>query len=168
MWEFPTSTCESISPTMPYQPWSALANLMIIAMLLTRKRTVLVLSTIWFELIHLYCHITLSSGLTLLQHVSVYPILLSYLRVPHSAYPVILLDMFVALHFGGIWQIFSGLLVLLSCKPPDKMVVYGALAVIGLLVNEYLHCERMVRWLDFPYHVLLELSGMFVFYHMTQ
>jgi hypothetical protein len=165
MWEFPTSTCESL--VWGGQPWSALANLMILAMLLTRKRTLLVGSIIWFELIHLYCHITQATGLTLLQHFSVYPILLNYLRVPHSAYSVILLDVFVALRVGGIWQLFTGIMVLLSCHPPDKKVVYGALVVMVLLVNEYLNCEKMVAWFDFPYHVLLELSGMYTFYHMS-
>ena len=166
-WAFPTSTCESIQPTMPHQPWSALVNAAIMAMLLMRKRTAVVYSILLFEALHLYGHVALADDISLVQHLSIYPIMYSYLRPPKGMHKFIALDMAIALAVGGIWQIFSGMVVFLLCKPPDARVTWGSVAVILLLWNEYMHCEKMVAWFDFPYHVLLELSGMYIFHRMT-
>ena len=50
------STCEVPVEGMPRQPWSSLANALMIVMLLTRKRTKVVGSLILFELVHLAAH----------------------------------------------------------------------------------------------------------------
>lgn len=34
---------------------------------------------------------------------------------------------------------------------------------IGLIGNEALHCQKMLKWKPLPYHVLVEMAGMLVF-----
>lgn len=124
-WEFPTSTCEVPVEGMPRQPWSSLANALIIAMLLTRKRTKLVGSIILFELVHLAAHVTYSKKLSLLQHLCIYPILHYYARAGRWSRVAMVVDLIVVMLVGGFYQVASGFVLFYSHTIPDMRVKVG-------------------------------------------
>ncbi len=167
-WEFPTSTCEVPVEGMPRQPWSSLANALMIAMLLTRKRTKLVGSIILFELVHLAAHVTYSKKLSLLQHLCIYPILHYYARAGRWSRVAMAVDLIVVMLVGGFYQVASGFLLIYSHIIPDMRVKVGGGAVLLLLANEVVSCTHMLEFASLPYHLAVEILGSYVFYCMTE
>jgi len=166
-WEFPTSTCEVPVEGMPRQPWSSLANALIIAMLLTRKRTKLVGSIILFELVHLAAHATYSKKLSLLQHLCIYPILHYYARAGRWSRVAMVVDLIVVMLVGGFYQVASGFVLVYSHTITDMRVKVGGGAVLLLLANEVVSCTHMLEFASLPYHLAVEILGSYVFYCMT-
>ncbi len=169
-WQYPTSTCERYHAEPPYQPYSAAVNLAAVAMIVGKRRqTRLTRSILWFELVHAYAH-AFGGGpsLALLQHVLIYPIIDSYTgRL--GAWAVV--DLAVALSLGGIWQFLSGVALFFHAIPAGRCkpeVARGAALVVVLLACEVLACEALLQRRDLPYHALLEVAGMYTFYHMIR
>ena len=168
-WTFPTSTCETPVDHLPRQPWSSLVNAAIICMLVCcRRHTNLVKSIVLFELIHLYSHVAYKPGLSVVQHYSMYAVLHYYAKPGRWTITAKVVDSIVVAVFGGIWQIYSGIALLFTYTVKDDRVKAGACAVALLLANEQLNCIRMLQFADLPYHCVLELVGMYVFYCMTE
>ena len=167
-WEFPTSTCEVPVEGIPRQPWSSLANALMIAMLLTRKRTKLVASLILFELVHLAAHVTYSKKLSLLQHLCIYPIVHYYARAGRWSRVAMAVDVLVTLFVGGFYQVASGFLLFYSHIIPDTRIMLGGGATIALLANEVVSCTHMLEFASLPYHLAPEILGCYVFYCMTE
>lgn len=161
----------------PYQPWSCLANVLTIVMLANRKRqTAVTRSIICFEIPHAFAHAFGGiAGLSLFQHFLMYPVIVSY-TAPTLArgklLALVCMDIVVACAVGGVWQIYSGIVVFIACMLSSRVqrnpaVLKGIALVTLLLANEVLFCEALLDQLHFPYHVFLELAGMYVFYQMT-
>ena len=157
-----------IPDVMPRQPWSSLANALIIAMLLTRKRTKLVGSIILFELVHLAAHVTYSKKLSLLQHLCTYPILHYYARAGRWSRVAMAVDLIVVMLVGGFYQVASAFLIFFTHIIPDMRVKVGGGAVLLLLANEVVSCTHMLEFASLPYHLAVEILGSYVFYCMTE
>jgi len=167
-WAFPTSTCEAPIDDFPRQPWSALVNVLIIAMLLRRKRTPLVLSIVLFELVHLWSHSIYRPGLAVLQHFAVYPVLHYYARPGRWTRHAKLADCLVVAFVGGIWQVYSSVFLLLTHNVQDRRVKLGVLVGALLLGNEVANCVHMLEHANLPYHVAVDLALMYVFHCATE
>lgn len=132
-----------------------------------RRQTRLTRSIVWFELVHAYAH-AFGGGtpLSLLQHVLIYPVIDSYTgRL--GAWAAV--DLMVALSLGGIWQFLSGMALFFHAIPAGRWkpeVARGGVLVVVLLACETLACKTMLEWYNLPYHVLIEIAGMYIFYHM--
>lgn len=86
-----------------------------------------------------------------------------------------LIDMWILLRVQGIWMIFSGLFVLSYVyiaqlhvfDPRVIKYLYVSFAFLGLTlmfeINEILNCESMQKHFSFPYHILIEISGLLAF-----
>ena len=133
-----------------------------------RRHTNLVKSIVLFELIHLCSHVTYKPGLSVVQHYSMYAVLHYYAKSGRWTTTAKVVDTIVVAVFGGIWQIYSGIALLFTYTVEDNRVKAGACAVALLLANEQLNCIRMLQFADLPYHCVLELVGMYVFYCMTE
>ena len=145
-----------------------MVNTLIIVMLLRRTRTKLVGSIVLFELVHLYSHASYHPGLSTVQHLTMYLVLHYYARPGRWTRLVRMADVVALVLVGGIWQIYSGIALLYTYCTDDHRVKMGALAVALLLANEQVHCLRMLEHADLPYHIVLELMGMYVFHCMTE
>ena len=167
-WTFPTSTCETPVDHLPRQPWSSLVNAAIIGMMLCRRRTNLVYSIIQFETIHLCAHVTYSTQLSVMQHFSTNLVLHFYAKSGKFTNIAQAIDCAVVAFVGGLWQVFSGFCLFFTYKFEDTRVRIGGTIVMLMMFNEHLFCIRMLQFADLPYHCVLELVGMYVFYCMTE
>jgi len=146
----------------------------------------------WHAFSH-FVHIENSTLQSNMTHFLIYLIAVaSIIVIPHLAHtesifspssgihlPIILLlfvlDMWILIHVKGLWMIISGLSVLAYVyvaqvhAMPKEVVNYRFGAIIFLFltllfeINEAINCERMQRLYPFPYHVLLEVSGLMSF-----
>ena len=119
-WEFPTSTCEVPVEGIPRQPWSSLANALMIAMLLTRKRT-----KSWSAASFSLSSSTYSKKLSLLQHLCIYPILHYYARAGRWSRVAMGVDLIVVMLVGGFYQVASAFVLFYSHTIPDMRVKVG-------------------------------------------
>ena len=133
-----------------------------------RKKTKLVLSIAIFELVHVVAHITHSNNLSVLQHYCTYVVMHYYAKPSRWTVLAQVVDTLVVALVGGLWQVFTGFVLFYSYTITDWHVVWGGTAVMLMMFNEHWNCDRMLAFYDAPYHVLLELVGMYVFHRMTR
>ena len=132
-WRFPASTCETAVDGYPRQPWSTVANAVIIVMMLCRPKTRLVLSILVFETVHLVAHITHSNNLSVLQHYCTYAVMHYYAKPSRWTVPAQVIDTMVVAFVGGLWQVFTGFCLFYSYTIDDRRVLWGGTAVMLMM-----------------------------------
>lgn len=86
------------------------------------------------------------------------------------------IDIYVVLVVKGVWTILSGLSLLLALfcmyftDIPKffqtrlyQKLVPGLFVLFALFVNEAINCEAMLRIMPFPYHIVIEILGYWLF-----
>ena len=180
-WDFPVDACER-PMSWGVQPWSALMNGLILWNLMNKRSLCkphvrhLLDGMVLFEGLHLGAHLynLHTRGIAILVHYVLLFTVLSLYRVLRTRYHPALavhvaLDAFVVLTGESLAMIVSGLslgghvLYRLNLPQPPRTLILSTLAVVALITNEALLCERMMAAVPAPYHVLVEGAGYVAF-----
>lgn len=89
---------------------------------------------------------------------------------------VVLFDIIVYMIYGGVYMILSGTLIFIAVllcvySKYSTFISYYIIGLIGLallFVNEAVNCKLMLQyWPDFPFHIIIELYGLLLFYILS-
>lgn len=92
---------------------------------------------------------------------------------------IVLIDLFIWTFVGHTWMIISGLSVfafsmICSYSLLPKYFKKGLMWLIILLIlliivmyNESIHCDKMIEYYHFPYHIFVEIIGLILFVYLT-
>jgi len=198
-WTFPHSTCELVSNQSISQPYSFSVNVVIAVLMLfesLKAKTLTTKLTIWtfilFESFHAFSHakhINTSIQLTtihLLGYLLALGIFCCFVKytnrvlLPFWFVLVILLDIYVFLKVGKIYQVVTGFSILVSIVIiylPHLTdfyeylvtLVLGVLVIIWMLYRESKNCEKwLIKNPKIPYHLQVEVLGLILFYLLAE
>jgi hypothetical protein len=90
---------------------------------------------------------------------------------------LVVLDLYTFFNFNIIYYLITFLLIFISIlfyyypllpnyiQSSIKLLFFVEILVVLLFLNESCNCQTMLDFYpDFPYHILIELAGMYVFY----
>lgn len=92
---------------------------------------------------------------------------------------IILTDLYMFFYIGGFWVVFSGISILFYITSmyyyefPQiyirkyKSFIIGTVLLISFLANEILHCEYMLNFAQLPYHILIEITGVYLYINLS-
>jgi hypothetical protein len=192
MYTFPFSTCE-VAQKGVAQPFSAAVNSLNCAMLLyflvnarTRHAALLMASFLLFEVFHTYSHVTHIAGnvqqtiihlMAYLVNASLFYAFYSHTRkwpVPlfwAFVTGIIAVDVYAFLYWPLVFSIGTQSLLLVAFMfyyrkgLPTLWPILGMIGVILFLVwNEAANCTQMLQAATLPYHVVIEIAGLFLFF----
>jgi hypothetical protein len=153
---------------------------------------VLLFSLLCFELFHVFSHVIHISGSfqTNIAHSLTYFINFAFLyafyrytnQFPNYLfifYLIVLVgfDIYSLFYLSVVFYIISQSIIMISVlsyyipllpkfvKYSMYQIIFLVVVIILLFLNEKYNCEKMMSiYPDFPYHVLIEISGIFLFY----
>jgi hypothetical protein len=152
----------------------------------------LLISILFFELFHVFSHIIHIPGTIQINitHMLSYCINITLLffffnylkKTPSMSFILfylflIFFDIYTFLNMNVVYYIFSQALLFLSVliyyysflnkniKNKINIIFFLVILIIILFLNEKYNCEKMMSiYPDFPYHILIEIVGIFLFY----
>jgi len=92
---------------------------------------------------------------------------------------LIAIDLYVWRYIGGVWSVYTNLIILAFIvfgnytklpaffKNAIPSLVFGLLILFALEYNEVVHCKHMLEYYEFPYHVFIEIVGLFLFSYLV-
>lgn len=92
----------------------------------------------------------------------------------------VLFDLWVFRRFGGVYSIASGLAVYTATvaakfhvipddlRPDMWRIMIGTAVLVLLFVNEAVHGRAMLRWRPWPFHAVIEVLGLYLFWELAQ
>lgn len=153
---------------------------------------VLLLSLLCFELFHVFSHMIHISGSiqTNIAHSLTYFINFAFLyafyrytnKFPNYLFIFYLIllvcfDIYSLFYLSVVFYIISQSIIMISVlsyyapllpklvKYSIYQIIFFVVVIILLFLNEKYNCEKMLDiYPDFPYHILIEISGIFLFY----
>ena len=153
---------------------------------------ILILALLCFELFHVFSHITHIPGTIQVNiiHLLSYSINIALLyffynytnKIPSSWFIIlylllILFDIYVFCNMNVVYYIFTQALLFLSVlfyyyklltmniKENINTIFILVVIIIMLFINEKNNCEKMMSYNpNFPYHILIEITGIILFY----
>jgi hypothetical protein len=152
----------------------------------------LLLSILCFELFHVFSHMVHISGSmqTNVVHIIAYCINIAFIfffynyvkKIPSILFAmfylsIICFDIYAFFNMNVVYYIFSQAVLFLSVlfyyypllnqniKENIHMIFFLVILIIALLLNEKYNCKKMMSiYPDFPYHILVEITGVVLFY----
>lgn len=152
----------------------------------------LMLSILVFETFHAFSHIIHIAGPIQINitHSLAYCMNISFLNLFYrttQVFPsnqfliymicVVLLDIYSFFHFGFVYYLATSSLIFISLivyyysflpkfiQKSIWTIIAVIVLIIGLFFNESCNCASMLEYYPhFPYHILIELTGMYLFY----
>ena len=153
---------------------------------------VLLFSLLCFELFHVFSHMIHISGSiqTNIAHSLTYFINFAFLyafyrytnKFPNYLFIFYLIllvcfDIYSLFYLSVVFYIISQSIIMISVlsyyipllpkfvKYSMYQIIFFVVVIILLFLNEKYNCEKMISiYPDFPYHILIEISGIFLFY----
>jgi hypothetical protein len=92
---------------------------------------------------------------------------------------LIIIDIYVWVFIGGVWNIITNLslLAFIIFSSYNKLpkffrkaipfLAIGLIILFALELNEAYNCEKMLEYMDFPYHAFVEIVGLLLFTSLT-
>jgi hypothetical protein len=163
-------------------------------LLKTKKKYIfiLLLSILCFQLFHLFSHMfhIKSSMQTNVIHFITYLINLSFFyvfycytkKIPRYEFFIFLLllicfDIYSFFYLSMVFYVLSQSIIMISLllyyfsslpkfiQTSIYQIIFVVVIIMLLLVNEKYNCNQMMSiYPDFPYHILIEISGIILFY----
>jgi hypothetical protein len=158
----------------------------------TKYAFILLFSILCFELFHLFSHIVhiQSSMQTNVIHIMTYLINLSFFyvfycytkKLPRYEFIIFLLllvcfDIYSLFYLSVEYYILSQSLIMISLliyyfsslpkfiQTSVYQIIFFIAIIILLILNEKYNCKKMMTiYPDFPYHILIEICGIILFY----
>ena len=146
------------------------------------------LSYIIFEIWHMFSHMQHISGtiqsniVHILGYFMAFLTLYAIIDLTHQ-YPtaifmialfiLIIIDFYVWSYVKGVWTVITGLSILIMvvfgsyAAIPKELLYYFYIFLIGIIClllviyNESINCEKMLDIYSFPYHIFVEIIGIF-------
>lgn len=187
---FPFNTCETKSEIIA-QPYSALVNTincLIIFYFLVLSKSVFIFALFCFQVFHTFSHIVHINGplQTYIAHFLSYLVNITLFFLLYKSNTSILYILFLCIiiafdiyslfHLPLIFYFFTQALIFVSIilyyfaylpkyiQSSVYQIIVLVIIISLLVLNEKYNCDTMLDLYDFPYHILIEICGVILFY----
>ena len=191
---FPFDTCEIPNKNGIAQPFSVFFNLLICSLIFyfllnskTNHAKILLISILVFELFHTFSHfihiqINITHFLAYVMNISFLYFFYKVTNILPNKYflfwlsLLVLLDLYLVFTSSFVYYLMSMSLIYISIlfyyykhlpKPVQDYIFYiifFIILIIGLFFNEKKNCKKMLKTIHFPFHIIIEFTGLILFY----
>jgi len=158
----------------------------------TRHSFILLFVILLFESFHVFSHsihidgsiqINITHILTYFMNIAFVYVFYSYTKkMPSNLFIIymillIILDVYTFCNYSFIYYLTTQSIIFISLlvyylpllpkfiKNSIYKIIFFVTIVIGLFINEMYNCEKMLKiYPNFPYHILIEITGIMLFY----